>query len=90
MHSQNEINLYQSNDLPEHIDVKLDGDTKATVAKNATVQIETMVSKLVIPSKSYLGGAYLKDLGEKWFAFSKMDSFVEDVLSKLKQGGEDE
>jgi len=41
MNSINEIILYQSNDLPEHIEVRLDGDTKATVAKNATVQIES-------------------------------------------------
>lgn len=29
-------------------------------------------------------GASLKDLGKKWFAFSRMDSFVDDVLVKLK------
>jgi hypothetical protein len=28
-------------------------------------------------------GASLKDLGKKWFAFSKMDSMVNDVLNKL-------
>ncbi|MEY5041612.1 MAG: hypothetical protein RLZZ414_1160 [Bacteroidota bacterium] len=28
-------------------------------------------------------GASLKDLGKKWFAFSKMDHFVNDVLGKL-------
>ncbi len=27
MNSKNEIILYQSNDLPEHIEVRLDGDT---------------------------------------------------------------
>lgn len=75
MNSKNEIILYQSNDLPEHVEVRLDGDTvwlslnqigqlfnrdksvvsrhlskiykdeelsrEATVAKNATVQIES-------------------------------------------------
>jgi hypothetical protein len=75
MTNKNEIILYQSNDLPEHIEVRLDGDTvwlslnqiaqlfnrdkpfvsrhlskiykdeelsrEATVAKNATVQIES-------------------------------------------------
>ncbi len=35
-------------------------------------------------------GASMKDLGKKWFAFSKMDSFVKDVLSKLKPGSESE
>jgi len=29
-------------------------------------------------------GASLKDLGKKWFAFSKMDSLTADVLAKLK------
>lgn len=29
-------------------------------------------------------GASLKDLGKKWFAFSRMDSFVDDILVKLK------
>ena len=29
-------------------------------------------------------GASLKDLGKKWFAFSKMDSLTGDVLNKLK------
>lgn len=29
-------------------------------------------------------GASLKDLGKKWFAFSRMDSFVNEVLQKLK------
>jgi len=28
-------------------------------------------------------GASIKDLGKKWFAFSRMDSFVNDVLMKL-------
>jgi hypothetical protein len=28
-------------------------------------------------------GASLKDLGKKWFAFSKMDTLVEEVLGKL-------
>lgn len=37
----------------------------------------------------YHFGASLKDLGKKWFAFSKMDGMTEDVLRKLK-GGDDE
>lgn len=35
-------------------------------------------------------GASLKDLGKKWFAFSRMDSFVSDVLLKLKKKDNDE
>ncbi|MBS0647281.1 MAG: virulence RhuM family protein [Verrucomicrobia bacterium] len=40
---------------------------------------------LVIDQKElYHLGASLKDLGKKWFAFSKMDSLTADVLAKLK------
>jgi len=40
---------------------------------------------LIIDGKElYHIGASLKDLGEKWFAFSKMDSLTQEVLSKLK------
>jgi hypothetical protein len=39
---------------------------------------------LVIDKKElYHLGASLKDLGKKWFAFSRMDSMVNDVLDKL-------
>jgi hypothetical protein len=34
--------------------------------------------------KMYHFGASLKDLGKKWFAFSKMDSMVNSMLTKLK------
>jgi hypothetical protein len=40
---------------------------------------------LMIDQKElYHLGASLKDLGKKWFAFSKMDSLTADVLAKLK------
>jgi hypothetical protein len=41
---------------------------------------------LIIDQKDlYHLGASLKDLGKKWFAFSKMDSLTADVLAKLKK-----
>ncbi|MCC5915894.1 MAG: ORF6N domain-containing protein, partial [Cryomorphaceae bacterium] len=41
---------------------------------------------LIIDHKElYHIGASLKDLGKKWFAFSRMDSIVNDVLNKLNQ-----
>lgn len=41
---------------------------------------------LIIDGKElYHIGASLKDLGKKWFAFSKMDSLCKDVLSKIKK-----
>lgn len=39
---------------------------------------------LIDHKKLYHTGASLKDLGKKWFAFSRMDSMVKDVLVKLK------
>ncbi|MDP3180359.1 MAG: RhuM family protein [Bacteroidota bacterium] len=40
---------------------------------------------IIIDQKElYHFGASLKDLGKKWFAFSKMDSLTTDVLAKLK------
>lgn len=40
---------------------------------------------LIVDRKAlYHLGASLKDLGKKWFAFSKMDTLTADVLAKLK------
>lgn len=40
---------------------------------------------IIIDKKElYHFGASLKDLGKKWFAFSKMDNFIDEVLNKLK------
>jgi hypothetical protein len=45
---------------------------------------------LIIDQKElYHIGASLKDLGKKWFAFSRMDSFVNEVLQKLKKEKDD-
>lgn len=42
---------------------------------------------LIIDDKElYHIGASLKDLGKKWFAFSRMDSLCKDVLSKIEKG----
>jgi hypothetical protein len=38
-------------------------------------------------SKIYHFGASLKDLGEKWFAFSKMDFGAVEMLGKLEKYG---
>lgn len=41
---------------------------------------------IIDKSELYHFGASLKDLGKKWFAFSKMNSLTVEVLQKLKQG----
>jgi len=38
----------------------------------------------------YHFGASLKDLGKKWFAFSKMDMEVMEMITKIENGGGDE
>lgn len=46
---------------------------------------------LIIDEKElYHIGASLKDLGKKWFAFSRMDSLCMDVLGKIKRGNNGE
>jgi len=42
--------------------------------------------KKVDEKEIYHFGASLKDLGKKWFAFSKMDISSVKVLDKLKEG----
>ena len=39
---------------------------------------------LIDNEQVYHIGASLKDLGKKWFAFSRMDLFINDILAKLK------
>lgn len=39
---------------------------------------------IIDDNELYHIGASLKDLGKKWFAFSRMDSLYKDVLSKIK------
>ena len=44
---------------------------------------------LLIDGKElYHIGASIKDLGKRWFAFSRMDSLVRDVVGKLMASGE--
>ncbi|RPA66847.1 DNA-binding protein [Cyclobacteriaceae bacterium YHN15] len=46
---------------------------------------------LILDGKElYHIGASLKDLGKKWFGFSRMDSFLNEVFEKLKKGKKDE
>lgn len=45
---------------------------------------------LIDEKELYHIGASLKDLGKRWFGFSRMDSLAQDVLNKLRKGGDDE
>ena len=58
-------------------------------AQNQTIQITKLAKShdrfLIIDEKElYHFGASLKDLGKKWFAFSRLDDLVGEVLYKLK------
>jgi hypothetical protein len=33
-------------------------------------------------------GASLKDLGKKWFAFTRIQGFAIEIIRKLKEGGQ--
>ncbi|NLN96713.1 MAG: virulence RhuM family protein [Bacteroidales bacterium] len=45
---------------------------------------------LIDEEELYHIGASLKDLGKRWFGFSRMDSLAQDVLNKLREGGDNE
>ncbi len=69
--------------------LKLDVD-KANLQYNNTFELRELKTShdrfLIIDQKElYHLGASLKDLGKKWFAFSKMDSMVNEVLNKLNE-----
>lgn len=69
--------------------LKLDID-KANQQYNNTFELRNLKTShdrfLIIDSNElYHLGASLKDFGKKWFAFSKMDSMVNEVLNKLNE-----
>lgn len=70
------------------VDKKLQLDVKKFNQQHSQTQIRTLKKShdrfLIIDKKElYHIGASLKDLGKKWFAFSKMDHLTNDILSKL-------
>ena len=81
--------------IGKHINNALKEELCPTVSKNATVQseINLVVAKnattadrfMIIDEDVYHIGASLKDLGKKWFAFSKMIDIKADHLIKRIQ-----
>jgi len=72
-----------------HINKQLELDLQKHNSQYPAIQVKTFIDAhdrfLIIDRKEmYHIGASLKDLGKKWFAFSRMDSFVNDVLTKLQ------
>ena len=81
--------------IGKHINNALKEELCPTVSKNATVQseINLVVAKftttadrfMIIDEDVYHIGASLKDLGKKWFAFSKMIDIKANHLIKRIQ-----
>lgn len=73
----------------KQISKQLELDLKKHNDQYPEIAIKTLLDShdrfLIIDQQAlYHIGASLKDLGKKWFAFSKMDSLTGDVLKKLK------
>ncbi|MCT7908602.1 hypothetical protein N5915_03440 [Arcobacter lacus] len=67
--------------------LNLDFEKYQTQYKNITLKaFKNSHDRFLILDKKeiYHLGASLKDLGKKWFAFSKMNFSIDEILSKLK------
>lgn len=72
----------------QNISPQLQLDLQKHNAQYAAIELKTLTGShdrfLVIDNRElYHIGASLKDLGKKWFAFSRMDSLINELLSKL-------
>ncbi len=73
----------------KEINKALQLDVKKHNAQYPSIEIKTFANShdrfLIIDHKElYYIGASLKDLGKKWFAFSRMDSLVNELLKRIK------
>ncbi len=73
----------------KEINKALQLDVKKHNAQYPSIEIKTFANShdrfLIIDHKElYHIGASLKDLGKKWFAFSRMDSLVNELLKRIK------
>ena len=80
-----EATLYTAN-----IPAQLKLDLKKFNAQYPKIEVKTFTKShdrfLIIDSNTvYHIGASLKDLGKKWFAFSKIELNASDILSKLNE-----
>jgi hypothetical protein len=73
----------------ERITAQLKLDLEKHNAQYAPIEILILKNAhdrflIIDETELYHLGASLKDLGKRWFAFSRMDSFVSDVLNHLR------
>lgn len=76
----------------KEINKALQLDLKKHLAQYAPIKIKIFANShdrfLIIDKKELFHiGASLKDLGKKWFAFSRMDSMVNEVLKRIEYNG---
>ena len=76
----------------KEINKALQLDLKKHHTQYAPIEVKTFTNShdrfLIIDNKElYHIGASLKDLGKKWFAFSRMDSLVNELLERIKTNG---
>ena len=72
------------------INRQLEADLKKHNTQYPAIEVKILADShdrfLMIDEKElYHIGASLKDLGKKWFAFSKMDSLTKEILNKLEK-----
>lgn len=92
-----ELVLYQSDELPERIEVMIENETVWLNRQQLSVlfgrdiktigkHINNVFLEGELVKEVYHLGASLKDLGKKWFAFSKMDkNSVENIINGIEK-----
>jgi hypothetical protein len=76
-----------------HINPQLQLDLKKHNLQYPTIEIKTITDThdrflLLDNEELYHIGASLKDLGKKWFAFSRMDDFATEILNRIHKNDE--
>jgi len=76
----------------QHISKQLQQDVDKHNAQYPTIELRLFKNAhdrfLIIDNAHvYHIGASIKDLGKKWFAFTKIEGFANEIMSKLKIGG---
>ncbi len=76
-----------------HINPQLQLDLKKHNLQYPAIEIKTIANThdrfLLLDNKElYHIGASLKDLGKKWFAFSRMDDFATEILNRIHKNDE--
>jgi len=82
MKSMNELVIYQADEL-----TKVEVQRKVVCKEFLQItQSEALHRKLQHNRINHIG-ASIKDLGKKWFAFTKTEGFASEIISKLKGEG---